>query len=156
MTDDAISREAAVAALEAYLTPYRGTIDTGSIHRNGVIGDVIAAIRALPSAPAPQPTIPPEVKLALRVLLNHVEPGWDNCKTAVQLWLDAAPCGCATCVLPNICPDGDECQDAQFHAPAPLPWTEGALISALTRTEMNRYQAERVARIVLAGPGGKP
>ena len=39
-------------------------------------------------------------------------------------------------------------------APAPQPWTEGALISALTRTEMNRYQAERVALIVLAGPGG--
>jgi len=36
-------------------------------------------------------------------------------------------------------------------APAPQPWTEGALISALTRTEMNRYQAERVALIVLAG-----
>ena len=85
---DTISRWAAVAALEAYLTPYRGTIDTGSIHRNGVIGDVISAIRALPAAPAPQ------------------------------------------------------------------PWTEGALISALTRTEMNRYQAERVALIVLAGPGG--
>ena len=112
--------------------------------------------------------IPPEVKLALRVLLNHVEPGWDNCKAVVQLWLDSAPCECATCGLPNeprpdlgeneecICPDGDECPDAQFHTPAPQPWTEGALISALTRTEMNRYQAERVARIVLAGPGGKP
>jgi len=27
----------------------------------------------------------------LRVLLNHVEPGWDNCKTVVQLWLDSVP-----------------------------------------------------------------
>jgi len=84
------------------------------------------------------PVIPPEVKLALRVLLNHVEPGWDNCKTAVQLWLDAAPCGCATCVLPNICPDGDECQDAQFHAPAPQPWTEGELAKAMHAERLER------------------
>ena len=90
MSDDAISREAAVAALEAYLTPYRGTIDTGSIHRNGVVVNVIAAIRALPAAPAPQ------------------------------------------------------------------PWTGEELISALTHTELNRHHAERVARIVFAGPGGKP
>ena len=63
--------------------------------------------------------------------------------------------------------DGPDAWPARLHAaiaairalpsaPAPLPWTEGALISALTRTEMNRYQAERVALIVLAGPGGKP
>ena len=53
------------------------------------------------------------------------------------------------------CDEAMECPTVP-SVPAPLPWTEGALISALTRTEMNRYQAERVALIVLAGPGGKP
>jgi hypothetical protein len=32
--------------------------------------------------------IPTFVRLALRVLLNHVEPGWENCKATVQAWLD--------------------------------------------------------------------
>jgi|GEM_PF-5359228 len=32
--------------------------------------------------------IPPAVKIALKVLMNHVEPGWDNCKTVIQIWLD--------------------------------------------------------------------
>ena len=73
---------------------------------------IIAAIRSLPAAPAPQPVIPPEVKLALRVLLNHVEPGWDNCKTVVQLWLDAAP--------------------------APQPWTEGELAKAMHAERLER------------------
>lgn len=31
---------------------------------------------------------PYEIRVALRVLLNHVEPGWENCKTVVQAWLD--------------------------------------------------------------------
>ena len=29
-----------------------------------------------------------EIILALRVLLNHVEPGWLNCVTTVSAWLD--------------------------------------------------------------------
>ena len=33
-------------------------------------------------------TCPPAVLMAIRVLLNHVEPGWDNCKTVVSVWLD--------------------------------------------------------------------
>ena len=33
-------------------------------------------------------TLEPAVRLALTVLLNHVEPGWDNCKTVIQAWLD--------------------------------------------------------------------
>jgi hypothetical protein len=36
---------------------------------------------------------PPVVRMALLVLLNHVEPGFDNCKATVQLWLDAQPAG---------------------------------------------------------------
>jgi len=32
--------------------------------------------------------MPPAVKIALRVLLNHIEPGWENCKVVVQAWLD--------------------------------------------------------------------
>ena len=34
--------------------------------------------------------VAPEVRLALKVLLNHVEPGWENCKTVVEAWLEAA------------------------------------------------------------------
>lgn len=33
--------------------------------------------------------IPLEVRMALRIILNHVEPSWDNCKTVVSQWLDA-------------------------------------------------------------------
>jgi len=125
---DTISREAAVAALQNEIARYPDNTIRCNTNR-----DAIVLLRALPAAPAPQPTVPLKVKLALRVLLNHVEPGWDNCKTVVQLWLDAAPCGCAACVLPNICPDGDECPDAQFHTPAPQPeqpWTEQELAEA--------------------------
>ena len=111
---DLISRDAAVAALEREMSLY-----PDNRIRYNTNKDATDIIRALPAAPAPQPVVPPEVKLALRVLLHHVEPGWDNCKTVVQLWLDAAPCGCAACVLPNICPDGDECPDAQFHTDTP-------------------------------------
>jgi hypothetical protein len=32
--------------------------------------------------------VPPVVRTTLMVLLNHVEPGWDNCKALLQLWLD--------------------------------------------------------------------
>lgn len=35
-----------------------------------------------------EPSIPPAVKLAIRVLLRHVEPGWENCKIVVEAWLD--------------------------------------------------------------------
>ncbi len=31
------------------------------------------------------------VRLALKVLLNHVEPGWENCRAVVQKWLDGSP-----------------------------------------------------------------
>jgi hypothetical protein len=34
------------------------------------------------------PQCPYAVRVALRVLLNHVEPGWDNCKYLVEAWLD--------------------------------------------------------------------
>lgn len=30
---------------------------------------------------------PPAIKIALRVLLNHVEPGWENCVTVLAAWL---------------------------------------------------------------------
>ena len=81
---DNISREAAVAVLV-------NEIDGDDYENDAPLTRCIDRIRALPAAPAPQPTVPPEVKLALRVLLNHVEPGWDNCKTVVQLWLDSVP-----------------------------------------------------------------
>ncbi len=32
--------------------------------------------------------MPLEVRLALRVILNHIEPGWENCQTLVARWLD--------------------------------------------------------------------
>jgi hypothetical protein len=32
--------------------------------------------------------IPPEVRIALKVVLRHVEPGWDNCVAVVRHWLD--------------------------------------------------------------------
>lgn len=31
---------------------------------------------------------PPAVRMALAILLNHVQPGYDNCKAVVRLWLD--------------------------------------------------------------------
>ena len=31
------------------------------------------------------------VRLALMVILSHVEPGWENCKAVVSSWLAAAP-----------------------------------------------------------------
>lgn len=34
------------------------------------------------------PEVPPAVRMALRVLLNHVEPGWENCAAVVRFWLD--------------------------------------------------------------------
>jgi hypothetical protein len=81
-----IDLDAAVEVLEAYLTPYRGTIDTGSIHRNGVIVNVVAALRSLPTQP--EEGIPRVVKIAIRVLINHTEPGWENCTALVREWLD--------------------------------------------------------------------
>lgn len=33
-------------------------------------------------------SIPPQVRLALLVLLNHVEPGWENCVSVVKAWLE--------------------------------------------------------------------
>lgn len=37
-----------------------------------------------------QPEVPIQVRLALRVLLNHIEepPSWRNCKTTVERWLE--------------------------------------------------------------------
>lgn len=32
--------------------------------------------------------VPPEVKLAIRVAINHLEPGWENTKAIIQAWLD--------------------------------------------------------------------
>ena len=34
------------------------------------------------------PDLPPAVRLALTVLLNHVEPGWDNCRAVVRAWME--------------------------------------------------------------------
>ena len=36
----------------------------------------------------PSGSAPPVIRTTLRVLLNHVEPGFDNCKWVVQAWLD--------------------------------------------------------------------
>lgn len=33
-------------------------------------------------------TVPLIVRVAVRVLLRHVEPGWDNCREFVRIWLD--------------------------------------------------------------------
>lgn len=30
---------------------------------------------------------PPVIRMALAVLLNHIEPGWENCSAVVRLWL---------------------------------------------------------------------
>ncbi len=37
--------------------------------------------------------VPIEVRLALHVLLRHIEdpPGWHNCKRVVEMWLDSLP-----------------------------------------------------------------
>ena len=35
-----------------------------------------------------KPDIPPVVRIALAVLLNHIEPGLDNCKAVIKEWLD--------------------------------------------------------------------
>ncbi len=36
-------------------------------------------------------TIPPAVKVALLVILNHVEPGWENCVAFLRQWLAETP-----------------------------------------------------------------
>lgn len=37
--------------------------------------------------------MPPEVRLALRIVLNHVEPGWAHCVAIVRRWYDTSgPC----------------------------------------------------------------
>ncbi len=41
--------------------------------------------------PAENLEIPSVVRLALKVILNHVAPDWENCKTLVAQWLDALP-----------------------------------------------------------------
>jgi hypothetical protein len=38
-----------------------------------------------------RPEISGEVRLALKILLNHVQPGWDNCRAVVQAWLEKIP-----------------------------------------------------------------
>lgn len=35
-----------------------------------------------------KPEMPPAVNIALLVLLNHIEPGFENCAAVVKLWLD--------------------------------------------------------------------
>lgn len=52
-----------------------------------LLPEIITALRARPEVRA---TVPYPVIMALKVLLNHVEPGWDNCRTVIQLWLDEA------------------------------------------------------------------
>lgn len=32
--------------------------------------------------------VPAVVKMALLVILNHVEPGWENCVATVRYWLE--------------------------------------------------------------------
>ena len=46
---------------------------------------IVAALEAVPEAAA---IIPPEVRIALKISLRHVEPGWTNCTTVAQAWLD--------------------------------------------------------------------
>ncbi|HZR02823.1 MAG TPA: hypothetical protein VFA81_06610 [Burkholderiales bacterium] len=29
--------------------------------------------------------------MALRVILNHIEPGWENCRAELQRWFDSLP-----------------------------------------------------------------
>jgi len=211
---DLISREQAMAVVAGLY---------GYDENHPDIDRAIAALRALPAAPAPQPWTEGELaraitdEKAIAIARQHPETlpslfAWrtddeeDLSKhhfTAQDLAADllnaraeiaslraklAAVCDAAEDAIGFACQhdrngfvtfidrsqpvaqysdDGPDAWPARLHAaiaairalpsaPAPLPWTEGALISALTRTEMNRYQAERVARIVLAGPGGKP
>lgn len=40
------------------------------------------------SARSESAEFPPMVRTAIAILLRHVEPGWDNCTTLVQAWLD--------------------------------------------------------------------
>jgi hypothetical protein len=51
-----------------------------------VTSDANSAVQRRPVAK--EAGCPYEVRVALRVLLNHVEPGWDNCKALVEAWLD--------------------------------------------------------------------
>jgi hypothetical protein len=47
---------------------------------------VATALESLPSSA----TVPSqELHLALMVLVNHIEPGWGNCRAVVQQWLDS-------------------------------------------------------------------
>lgn len=45
-----------------------------------------AAVRTTVQAMKPQ--LPPVVRLSLMVLLDHIEPGWQNCTAVVRAWLN--------------------------------------------------------------------
>lgn len=49
-----------------------------------------AIAEALRTRPEVEAKVPPAVRIAIRLLLNHVEPGWENCQLVVQSWLDDA------------------------------------------------------------------
>jgi hypothetical protein len=94
MTDH-VSRAAAVAALEAIddkdIAAHRVSVD--AVDENAAVEACLAAINALPPA-APALDVeaaarpPIAVILAVEILCNHVEPGWDNSKAIVRAWID--------------------------------------------------------------------
>jgi len=61
--DDLVRRGDAVAVLGHYVSPFTGTVDTGQIHRNGLIADLLAAISALPAASV-APAVAPDYEAA--------------------------------------------------------------------------------------------
>jgi len=50
--------------------------------------DLVAALAVDPVEAEYVAAVPMEVMLALRVIVEHVEPGWENCKTVASLWLE--------------------------------------------------------------------
>ncbi len=59
---------------------------------NTAISHYQVALLALTAAPAAEDALlrrpPLAVMLAVEVLCNHVEPGWENSKTIVRAWID--------------------------------------------------------------------
>lgn len=66
------------------------TLDSVRFMWNGPIHKAVALLRAA-TGPNPSPVsisgVPIEVRVALLILLNHVEPGWENCNAVVKRWL---------------------------------------------------------------------
>ena len=49
--------------------------------------DEIEELRAEAESCQPAAIVPIHIRLALKILLNHVEPGWDNTRAVVERWL---------------------------------------------------------------------